>query len=109
MAVQKNHRASLDSFRAAYAVFFASDEVTMREMLDLVAGLVARGAPPQDLLAVLSSDTGKAAGLRPLIVALHKRAGDSVRAPREVEEVAADIGKRFDDALENIRAVAPGR
>ena len=109
LAVQKNHRASLDSFQAAFAVFFASDEVTMREMLDLVAGLVARGAPPQDLLAVLSSDTGKSAGLRPLIVALHKRAGDSVRAPREVEEVAADIGQRFDDALENIRAVAPGR
>ena len=109
LAVQKNHRASLDSFRAAYAVFFASDEVTMGEMLDLVAGLVARGAPPQDLLAVLSSDTGKSAGLRPLIVALHKRAGDRIRAPREVEEVAADIGQRFDDVVENIRAVAPGR
>ena len=109
LAVQKNHRASLDSFQAAYAVFPTNDEVTMREMLDLVTSLVARGAPPQGLLAVLSGDTAKSASLRPLVVALHQRAGDRIRAPREVEEVAADIGQRFDDALQNMRAVTPGR
>ncbi len=105
LAVQENRRASLDAFQAAFAVFFADDEVTMREMLDLVASLVARGAAPRDLLAVLSSYTAKAASLRPLIVALHERAGDRVRAPREIEEVAADIGDRFHKAAERMRVV----
>ena len=100
LAGQDNHRAALVSFQAAYAVFSADDEVTIREMLDLVVGLVTRGVAPQDLLAVLESDTAKAASLRPLIVALHQRAGSPVLAPREVEEVAADIRGRFREAEE---------
>lgn len=68
LAVQENHRAALDSFQAAYAVFLADDEVTTREMVDLVASLVARGVPSQDLLNVLASDPVRSAGLHPLIV-----------------------------------------
>ena len=107
LAVQRNHSASLDSFQAAYAMFLVGDDVTTREMLDLVVRLVARDAAPQDLLAVLSSDTAKSASLRPLIVALHQRAGDRIRAPREVEEVAADILLWFHEAEERIRAATP--
>ncbi len=103
LAVQKKHRAALDSFQAAYAVFSADDEVTMREMLDLVASLVARNAALHDLLAVLSADTAKSASLRPLIVALHQRVGDRVRVPREIEEVAADILGRFCEAEGRMR------
>ena len=105
LAVRKEYRASRDSFRAAYAVFPADDEVTTREMLDLVVGLIARGVPPADPLAVLSGDAGKSAALRPLIVALHHHAGDRIRAPREVEEVAADIGRRFAEATKRTRGV----
>jgi len=108
LAVRENHRSALDSFRAAYAVYLADDEVSTGEMLDLVARLVASGAPPQDLLAVIASDTAKAASLRPLIVALHERAGSPVRAPREVEEAAADIRDRFREAEERVRAVTSG-
>ena len=103
LAVQKNQHASLDSFQDAYAAFLADDEVTMWEMVDVVVGLVGRGVPPQDLLAVLSSDTTKSASLRPLVVALHRRAGNPVRAPREVDELAADIGECFREA--EMRAV----
>ena len=102
LAVRKEHRASLDSFRAAFALFLTDDEVTTREMLDLVAGLIARGVAPRELLAALSGDDGRSAGLRPLIVALHQRAGDRIRAPREVEEVAADIARRFAEAAERV-------
>ncbi|MYI06361.1 MAG: hypothetical protein F4059_03290 [Gemmatimonadetes bacterium] len=105
LAVQENHRAALDSFRAAYAVFLANDEVTTRQMLELVASLVARGVPPQDLLAVLESDPARSAGLHPLIVALHHQAGDPVRAPQETEEVAADIRDRFREAEERVSCV----
>ena len=107
LAVLKDHRVSMDSFQAAYTAFTAGDEVTLREMLRLVSGLVAVGAQPQDLLAVLASDTGKSAGLQPLIVALHKRAGNQVRAPREIAEVAADIHGRFIEAAQRMRATAP--
>ena len=104
LAAQQNHRASLDSFEAAYAVFLPNYKTTTQEMLDLVVRLVSRGVPLQSLLAVLSSDTGKSASLRPLIIALHQRADDRTRAPREVEEVAADIGDRFHKAEERMRA-----
>ena len=104
LAVQQNHRASTDSLHAAYAAFTAGDEVTTREMLRLVSGLVAAGSPPQDLLAILASDTRKSANLRPLIVALHERAGNPVRAPREMREVAADIHGRFIEAAQRMRA-----
>ncbi|MDE2763545.1 MAG: AAA family ATPase [Gemmatimonadota bacterium] len=104
LAVQENYRAALASFQAAYVVFLTDDQVTTRQMLELVAGLVARGVPPQDLLAVLAGDVGKSASLRPLIVALHERAGDPIRAPREVEEVAADIRDRFREAEKRVRA-----
>ncbi len=105
LAVQKDHRASLDSFQAAYAAFPANDEVTTQEMLNLVVGLVARGSPPRKLLAVLSGDPAKSACLRPLVVALHELAGDPVRAPREVAEVAADICEYFHEA--GARAASP--
>lgn len=72
---------------------------------DLPARLVARGAPPQDLLAVLASDPARSAGLHPLIVALHQQAGDRIRAPKEVEEVAADLRDRFHKAGQRVRAV----
>ena len=102
LAVQQNHRASTDSFQAAYNAFIADDEVTTREMLRLVSGLVAAGSPPLDLLAVLASDTGKSAYLRPLIVALHERTGTPIPAPREVREVAIDIRRLFDEARERL-------
>ena len=104
LAIKNDHQASMDSFQAAYAAFAADDEVTTREMLRLVSGLVAAGSPPQDLLAVLASDTRKSASLRPLIVALHERAGNQVRAPREMREVAADIHGRFIEAAQRMRA-----
>lgn len=105
LAVQENHRAALESFTGAYAFFLPNYEVTTREMLDLVASLVGRGVAPQSLLAVLSSDTAKAASLHPLIVALHRQAGDRIRAPKEVEEVAADIRDRLREAEERVRTV----
>ena len=98
LAVQKDYRASMDSFRSAYSAFIADDEVTTREAVHLVSSLVAAGSQPENLLPVLASDTGKSANLRPLLVALHKRAGNPVRAPREIEEVAADIRERFREA-----------
>ena len=108
LAIQQEHQASLDSLRAAYTAFPVGDEVTTREMLRMVSGLIAAGTREQDLLGVLASDPVKSASLRPLIVALHAHLDDPVRAPREIEEVAADIGRRFGEAADRMGAATSG-
>ena len=57
---------------------------------------------------VLAADAAKAAGLAPLLTALRQRAGEVVRAPPEVLEVAADICKRIEEASHQ-NAPGPGQ
>ena len=94
----QRHPDAMDAFRSLCAAFVPGDETMMRQMQTGVLDLIAAGAPEHDLLEVLSSDPEKAAGLAPLVVALRQRAGEAVRAPPEVLEVAADIRKRIEEA-----------
>lgn len=52
---------------------------------------VVAGAKEADLLEVLDRDRQKAAAVAPLTVALKRRAGQVVRTPREVLQVADDL------------------
>lgn len=52
---------------------------------------VVAGAKEADLLEVLDRDREKAAAVAPLTVALKRRAGQAVRTPREVLQVADDL------------------
>ena len=54
-----------------------------------------RGSSAREVVEILSSDDAKAATLAPLVVALRQHAGESVRAPDEVLEVATDIRERI--------------
>ena len=90
-------QAAVDAFRAAYAVFVPGNEEMLGEMLGSVPGIIAAGFPERDLVAVLEEDPEKAGALAPLLVALRQRAGESVRAPVEVLEVAEDIRRRIDE------------
>ena len=94
----QRHPDAMDMFRRVYEAFVPGDETMMHRMQTGVIGLVTAGAPESALLEVLSSDPEKAAGLAPLLVALRQRAGEAVRAPPEVLEVAADIRKRIEEA-----------
>lgn len=85
--------AAMDAFRSAYTVFQPHHQIAMGEMLRLVPELTAAGAPEGDLIRVLGGDDRRATALQPMIVVLRQRAGESVRAPVEVLEVAADLGK----------------
>ena len=105
LAVRTEHRASIRQFRAAYAAFPPNLEGTMNEMVRLVPALVGAGVSPLDLLAVFASDTARSAGFRPLVVALEEHAGNQIRAPREVREVAADIRNRFIESAERMGAM----
>ena len=85
--------AAMDAFRSAYALFQPHHQIAMGEMLRLVPELIAAGAPEGDLIDVLGGDDRRSTSLQPMIVALRQRAGESVRAPVEVLEVAADLGQ----------------
>ena len=96
LLAQDSCPAALDAFRLAYAGLIAGNETMMRAILALVIDLAAAGAPAHLLVEVLLSDKEKSETLQPLVVALRELSGESVRAPSEVLDVAADIRKRID-------------
>ena len=86
---------AMDAFRSGYALFPATHQVPVGCMIRLGIHFIAVGASEREVAEILSGDPTKASALGPLIVALRQRAGESVRAPTEVLEVAADICKRI--------------
>ena len=99
LMIQQKRPAALAAFRSAYAVFPLNDTVVLNEMLKLVLNLIAAGASEHDLVEILTSDDTKSDALAPMIVALRQRDGETVRAPAEVLEVAADVRKRIEEAI----------
>ena len=95
LLVQGNLRIAMDTFRSLYEAFVPRNETMMQQVLWLVSDLVAAGSSAHDLVEILSSDGAKAATLTPLLVALRQHAGETVRAPTEVLDVAADIRERM--------------
>jgi len=98
LLVLNEHPAALSVFQSLCAMFAVGNEAMLREMLARVPILIAAGAPERDLVEILSADSKTADALAPLVVALRRLAGEPVRAPAEVLEVAADICKDIEDA-----------
>ena len=98
LLVINEHPAALSVFQSVCAMFVVGDETMLREMLARVPILIAAGAPERDLVKILSADSKTADALAPLVVALRRLAGEPVRAPAEVLEVAADICKNIEEA-----------
>ena len=108
LIVKKETVAAMNAFCSVYAGFSPKNEIGVKEMLRLVSNLVAAGASEVELVAVLSTDPTKSAALLPLIVALRERQGETVRAPAEVREVAADVRMQIDDRVRSwAAAVSP--
>ena len=97
LMIQQKRSAAMAAFRSAYAVFPLNDTVVLNEILRLVLTLIAAGASERDLVEILTSDGTKSGALAPLIVALRQRGGETVRAPTEVLEIAADVRKRIEE------------
>ena len=96
----------MDAFRLAYASFPPHHEIAMGEMLRLVPELIAAGASELELVEVLAGDDGKSEALLPMIIALRQRAGETVRAPAEVLQVAADLRKSIEERI--AKGIMPG-
>lgn len=78
-------------FRQIRSAFDRDDEDMLRTFQEDVPTLVALGADPGVLADILEEDKETHEALRPLAVALRLEAGEKVRAPAEMLEVAADI------------------
>ena len=89
--------AAVAAFRAAYDAFAPDNSGMMREVQTLVPELVAGGLPAAELTEALVSHRTKAEALRPLVAALRLEAGEAVREPAEVVEIAKDIRELIAD------------
>ena len=98
LLAQGNRTPAVDAFCSLYAEFLPDKETMVPELVDAVAMLVAAGVPEREIITILGSEPQKKAVVAPLIIALRQRDGETVRAPAEVLEVAADVRKRIDEA-----------
>jgi len=107
LLVQGNHSAAMEEFRSVYAGFVSGNEAGMGMLVEDVTSLITLGASERELIQIISSDEEKAATLAPLVVALRRRAGEDVRAPVEVLEVAEDIIKRIEKRKRDLVTTLP--
>ncbi len=98
LIAQGDGAAATESLCSMYAALDPRDEMVISHMVEGVARLATAGVPERELVAVLSLEPDKAAALAPLMIALRQRAGETVHAPVEVLEVAADVRKRIDES-----------
>ena len=99
LPIQDHPDIAADVFRFVYMLFVPGNVTMMHWMQGFVLDLIVAGVPAHDLVEILSSDSAKAGTLLPLVVALRQYAGETVRAPGEVLEVAADIRERIKDRI----------
>ena len=93
LLAQNDCPAAVEAFGQMYASLIAGNETMVQHMVMLVIDMITAGASASHLVEILSSNTSKAETLEPLVVALRELAGDSVSAPAEILDVAADIRK----------------
>ena len=89
------------AFCSMYATISPESNTTLSTLVEAVIRLVAAAMPERELIAILRSEPRNAGPLAPLIIALRQRAGETVRSPAEVLEVAADVRKRLDAGIDS--------
>ena len=93
LLAQGQHLPVLDAFGTAYALFDPRDTKMIEGITECVRELVVAGIDERAVEGILVADREKSGVLDPLVTALRLRTGEEVRAPKEVLEVAADIGE----------------
>lgn len=90
---------ALEIVRRLYSEIVLDTEERVRLLTEVFVRFVVAGAKEVDLLEVLDGDRHKAATVAPLTVALKRRAGQVVRTPREVLQVADDLVEIIEVAM----------
>ena len=109
LLAQGKRSDSMETFRSIYASFVPGNKAMVRQMLNHIAALIAAGVMERDLVDILSSDRKKSDALKPLIVALRQRIGETVRAPIEVLEIAQDIRQQIEETEKTEDTTITGR
>ena len=92
---QSKPAIAIDEFRSAYVEFDPKLGRMLHYMMDGVSALIKKRTVVRDVVEILLSDRKKSAALQPLVVAVRRLAGETVRLPREVSEVAKDVSDRI--------------
>ncbi|MDE2822211.1 MAG: hypothetical protein OXK79_01725, partial [Chloroflexota bacterium] len=96
LILQGKRNDAIEAFRNFYVGHRHGSEATLKDMIGIVIDLTASGCQERALLEIVMSDEKKSDELSPLVVALRRRAGEVVRAPVEVMEVADDIVEQIE-------------
>ena len=99
LCARERGTAAADAFCSVYAALGPNPETLITPIIEGVSSLLAAGVRESEIIAILSSEPHKASILSPLIIALRQRAGETIRAPAEILEVAADVHTRIGKSL----------
>ena len=94
--LQGRRNNAIEAFRNIYVAHVHGSEATLKDLIGLAIDLTASGCRERALLEIVMGDEKKSDELLPLVVALQRRAGEVVRAPVEVMEVADDIVEQIE-------------
>ena len=95
LPIQGHTEIAADVLRFVYIFLIPTEKVIIDMIQRIALDMIAAGASAHEMVDILSSDRIKARALRPLIVALRQYAGETIRSPIEIREVAADIRERI--------------
>ena len=95
LLILKSQDAALDAFRSACSTIDPDHAGMAGHLMMRTKQLMAAGASAGELVEILTEERKAAGMLMPYIVALREYAGESVRAPAEVSEVARDVRESF--------------
>ena len=102
--------AARQSLRSLYRVTDVESDQNVIDMYrEIVTFTAAHVDSPDHLADVLSSDVAKSGMFRPLEIALRRLAGQDVRAPIEVMEVADDILEEIENLRDALGDMAKGQ
>ena len=91
LLIQNKPTAAINMFRSVYDSTDLHEQAMLQTTIWGIVNMIKSGAAENDVLDILLDDEKKAETLSPVVVALRKRMGLSVRASAEVNEVAEDI------------------
>ena len=96
-------KLALEALQSAYDQLLVTEN-TPGLLLHHIPKLIGCGLAEEDLLRVLTSDPQKHARITPIVAALKRRIGESVRVPAEVLEVAQDLAAQIDSEIKQSKA-----
>ena len=104
LLVQEKRAAAMDAYRSALAAYNLDDDAELREFLSFTTEAIAGGTRASDLLDALDTRGEISVRLAPLLVALRRRTGETVRAPAEIVEVADRVDRMIEERERAARA-----